>query len=50
MPYAMRKLPSQNRYRVYNTKTGKVHAKSSTKQKALAQLRLLSGVFKKTKR
>lgn len=41
MPYAMRKLPHKNLYRVYNAKTKKIHAKATTKKRAMAQIRLL---------
>lgn len=43
MPAMMRKLPKQNRYRVFDSK-GHIHAKSTTKRKAEAQIRLLNGV------
>jgi len=41
MPYKMRKLPNQNRYRVYNSRTGEIHAYRTTKKKAMNQIRLL---------
>jgi len=40
MPAHMRKLPGKNRYRVYDGK--RVSAKSTTKKKAEAQVRLLN--------
>ena len=33
MPYKIRKLPNQNRYRITNAHNGKVVAKSTTKEK-----------------
>lgn len=41
MPYKIRKLPNKTKYKVYNTQTGKVHSKGTTKDKAYAQVRLL---------
>lgn len=41
MPYAIRKLPNQNKWRVYNSATGKIHAEHTTKSKAIKQMRLL---------
>lgn len=41
MPYKMRKLPYKNLYRVYNSRTGKIHAYATTKKKAEAQMRLM---------
>jgi len=37
----MRKIPNKNLYRVYNTKTKKVHAYGTTLKKAKKQIRLL---------
>jgi hypothetical protein len=42
MPTKMRKLPNKNKYRVWND--GKIVAKSTSKKKAEAQVRLLHGV------
>ena len=42
MPVTMRKLPGKMKYRVYDGK--KVAAKSTTKKKAEAQVRLLRGI------
>jgi len=44
MPYKMRKLPNKNKYRVYNSRTGEIHAYSTSKKKAEAQIRLLRGL------
>lgn len=41
MPYATRKVDG---YQVKNTRTGKVHAKGTSKAKAEGQVRLLRGV------
>ena len=41
MPYKIRKLPGKNRYRVTQTNTGQIRAKSTTLKKAQAQVRLL---------
>lgn len=41
MPYKIRKLPNRSRFRVYNSRTGRVHAKSTTRTKARRQVRLL---------
>lgn len=46
MPYAVRKLPNKNLYRVYNKNTGTIYSKATTKDKADAQLRLLRSVKK----
>lgn len=43
MPAYLRKLPNKNRWQVRDTK-GHVHAKSTTKAKAEAQVRLLNAV------
>jgi len=42
MPAKIRKLPHSSKYRVYND--GKIVAKSTTKKKAEAQIRLLRGI------
>lgn len=39
MPYAVRKV--KGGYKVVNTRTGKVHAKRTTKARAQRQVRLL---------
>lgn len=44
MPYKIRKLPNKNRYRVYNARTGEVHAYNTTKKKAERQKRLLEAL------
>lgn len=46
MPYKLRKLPNKNKWRVYNSSTGEIHAYSTTKDKAQAQLRLLRSLKK----
>lgn len=43
MPYGIKKI-NESCYEVYNKDTGKIHAKCTTKTKALAQIRLLYGV------
>jgi hypothetical protein len=40
----MRKLPNKTLYRVYNKLTGKVHAKATTKKRALRQIRLINAI------
>lgn len=42
MPYKLRKLPLQDSYKVYNAKTGVVHAKKATLANAKKQLTLLN--------
>jgi hypothetical protein len=42
MPVYMRKIRNKNRYIVKDSK-GHVHAKSTTKRKAQAQVRILNG-------
>lgn len=42
MPVRMVKLPNSNRYRVYDG--DRIAAKSTTKEKAEAQVRLLRGI------
>jgi hypothetical protein len=44
MPYVMKKV-NDRCYAVISTITGKVHSKCATKQKALAQIRLLSDLY-----
>ena len=46
MPYQIRKLPT-GKYRVTNKKTGQVTAKSTTKQRAEGQVRILERAEKK---
>jgi len=41
MPYATRKVPNKNCYRVYNRKTKRVFARCASKKNAEKQLRLL---------
>ena len=41
MPYKIRKLPNQNKYRVYNSKTGQIHSKATTLINAKRQIRLM---------
>lgn len=41
MPYATRKMPKKDCYKVYNRKSKKVFSKCSTKPNATKQLRLL---------
>lgn len=41
MPFTKRKLPGKNLYRVYNTKTKRVHAYGTTLEKAKKQIRFL---------
>ena len=44
MPFAIRKVPNKNCYRIRNTDTGRIHSKCSTLENAKAQLRLLRGI------
>lgn len=44
MPYTLRKLPGQPKWRVYNKKTKQIHAKATTHSKALRQIRLLNAI------
>lgn len=44
MPFAIRKVPNKNCYRIRNTETGRIHSKCSTLENAKAQLRLLRGI------
>jgi hypothetical protein len=41
MPYKIRKIRNSDLYKVFNTETGEVHSKGSTKKDAKAQVRLL---------
>lgn len=41
MPYKIRKLPNSDRYKVFNSETGKVHSEHATKKNAKSQMRLL---------
>jgi len=45
MPYSIRKI-GKNKYQVYNTATGELHSKGTTKKKAEGQFRLLQGITK----
>ena len=47
MPFAIRKLPNKDLYRVYNKITGKIHAKATTLDNAKKQIRLLHMVDNK---
>ena len=42
MPFAKRKLKGQNKFKVFNKDTGRVAAKSTTKEKAERQVRFLN--------
>lgn len=44
MPYAVRKMPNRNCYKVYNKNTKKVFSKCTSIEKAQKQLRLLRGI------
>jgi hypothetical protein len=44
MPYALRKLPNQNAWKVFNKETKKVHAMHTTLENAKAQIRLLNAI------
>lgn len=44
MPYEIRKLPNQDKYRVRNKDTGQIKAKSTTKTNAQKLVRLLNGL------
>ncbi len=44
MPYTLRKLPRQNKWKVTNKKTGKVHARGTTLTNARRQIRLLNAI------
>ncbi len=41
MPFIMRKLPNKSRYRVYNQKTKRIYAHSTTRKNAIKQVSLL---------
>jgi len=41
MPIKVRKVRGQDCYRVFNAETGEIYAKCTTREKALAQKRLL---------
>jgi hypothetical protein len=49
MPYQIKQI-SPRRYSVINSKTGEIHSKSTTKEKAEAQIRLLEQLEKKSKK
>ena len=49
MPYTIKKLPT-GKYRVTNTQTKKVIAKSTTKTKAENQVKLINRLKKKKKK
>jgi len=44
MPYALRKMPNQDCFRVYNRRTKKVYAKCSSLINAQRQIRLLTAI------
>ena len=44
MPYSIRKVNKKNCFKVYNKKTKKVHAKCTSREKALKQIRLLNAI------
>lgn len=44
MPYSIRKIPNKNCYQVKNIETGKIHAKCTTREKAIAQEKLLRAI------
>lgn len=44
MPYAIRKMPNKNCYKVFNKNTKRVFAKCSSMENAQKQLRLLRGL------
>jgi hypothetical protein len=46
MPFSIRKV-GKNKYQVYNTATGEIHSKGTTKKKAEGQFRLLQGIHRK---
>ena len=49
MPFIIRKLPKQDKYKVLNKETKKVHSYHTTKQKALKQVSLLNSIIYKKK-
>ena len=44
MPYKIRKLPNKNKFRLYNTETGKIYAKGTTLENAQKQMKLLNAI------
>ena len=50
MPYVIRKIRASGLYKVINTKTKKVHADGTTKEKAEAQVRLLESLESRYKK
>ena len=44
MPYAIRKMPNRNCYKVFNKNTKKIFSKCTSMEKAKKQLRLLRGL------
>lgn len=44
MPYRMYKLPNQNKYRVKNIDTGRIHSYATSKADAIKQIRFLHGI------
>lgn len=44
MPYSIRKVRNQECYRVKNKNNGKIHAKCSTRENAIKQVRLLYAI------
>lgn len=44
MPYKIERNPGTHTYKVINTQTNFIHAASTTKAKAEAQIRLLHGI------
>lgn len=44
MPYALRKLPNQNAWKVFNKETKKIHAHHTSLENAKAQIRLLNAI------
>jgi len=50
MPYAIRKVRNQNKFKVINTETKEIHAKGTTKKKAEAQIRVLEQLENKNKK
>lgn len=45
----MRKIKNKDLYSVVNKSTGKIHAIATTKEKALAQIRLIENIDKNKK-
>jgi hypothetical protein len=50
MPYTIRKIRNQNKYKVLNTETKEIHAKGTTKENAEKQVRLLKQIESKNKK